>query len=115
MNRKKFISTLTLAFSGLGAAGHKPSANCLIKTKRICNVCKYNLGRNIYFEKGVKDVEVDWVKETIKIVYDSTRTNAEKLKQFIVSIGYDADELKANIKKREILRPCCEDTITICK
>jgi copper chaperone CopZ len=115
MNRKAFISTLTLTLSGLLASGNERPLSCTIKTRRICNICKYKLGKSIYFEKGVKDVEVDWVKETIKISYDATRTTLEKLKQYIVSIGYDADELKADIKKREILRACCESNITICK
>ena len=115
MNRKKFISTLTLSLSGFLGLANKAPADCTVKTRRICNICKYNLGRSIFFEKGVKDVQVDWVKETIKIFYDDSKTNPEKLKQYIVSIGYDADELRANIKKREILRYCCESNITICK
>ncbi|GAB3505997.1 heavy-metal-associated domain-containing protein [Emticicia fontis] len=115
MNRKKFISTLTFNLSGLLVLENEKPSNCIIKTKRICNICQFKLGKSIYFEKGVKDVKVDWVKETIKISYDATKTSPEKLKQYIISIGYDADELKANVKKREILRYCCESNITICK
>lgn len=115
MNRKKFLSTFTLALSDLLVLGHEKPVSCIIRTNRICNICKHNLGKSIFFEKGVKDVEVDWVKETIKISYDATKTNPGKLKKYIVSIGYDADELKADVKKREILRYCCESNITICK
>ncbi len=115
MKRKEFISTLTLTLSGLLARGNDKPASCTIRTRRICNICKHKLGRNIYFEKGVKDVEVDWVAETIRISYDAARTTPEKLKKYIASIGYDADELKADVRKREILRYCCETNITICK
>lgn len=115
MNRKKFISTFTFTLSGLLAVGNDKIPNCTIKTRRICNVCEHKLGKSIYFEKGVKDVKVDWIKETIQISYDASKTSPEKLKQYIVSIGYDADELKANVKKREILKFCCESEITICK
>jgi copper chaperone CopZ len=115
MNRKKFMTSLTLSISGLLGFKTGVITDCTIKTKRICNSCKHNLGRNIFFEKGVKDVHIDWVKETIKIFFDASKTNPEKLKQYIVSIGYDADEIKADIKKREILRYCCESNITICK
>ncbi|RFS17470.1 heavy-metal-associated domain-containing protein [Emticicia sp. C21] len=115
MNRKKFISTLTFNLSGLLTFGNDKFSDCIIKTRRICNICQFKLGKNIYFEKGVKDVKVDWIKDTIRISYDATKTNPEKLKQYIISIGYDADELKADVKKRELLRYCCESNITICK
>lgn len=109
MNRTEFISILSLTL-----AKGKPSS-CSIKTRRICNTCKHSLGRSIYFEKGVKNVEIDSMHETIRIFYDATKTNPEKLKKYIVSIGYDANELKADTKKRDIIRPCCESDITICK
>lgn len=115
MNRKKFIATLAFSLSGITGLGNGKPDDCMIKTRRICNICKYQLGRNIYFEKGVKDVHIDWLKETIRIFYDASKTSPEKLKKYIVSIGYDADELKANVKKREILKVCCESEMTICK
>jgi copper chaperone CopZ len=115
MNRKTFLSTITLTLSELLASGREKPVSCIIRTRRICNICKHNLGRSVFFEKGVKNVEVDWVNQTIRISYDRTKTTPEKLKKYIVSIGYDADELKADVKKREILRYCCESNITICK
>lgn len=96
MNREKFISTLTFTLSGLLVLGKDKPSECIIMTRRICNICQFKLGKSIYFEKGVKDVKVDWIKETITILYD-------------------ADELKADVKKREILRYCCKSNITICK
>jgi copper chaperone CopZ len=114
MNRKDFISTITLSLSSIYANAFDKSMECSIHTNRVCDRCKFNLGRNIVFERGVKDVVVDTTKKLITIKYDSSKTTPEKIKKYIVSIGYDADELKADIYKREFIRDCCIIDIKVC-
>lgn len=115
MNRKDFISTLTLSLSSICASAIEKPVASVVHTNRVCEKCKYNLGRNIVFEKGVRDVVVDVKKKLITIKYDSSKTNLANLKKYIASIGFDADELKADIYKRERLRDCCLMDSTICK
>lgn len=115
MNRKDFISTLTFSLSGICANVFDKPVSAVVHTNRVCEKCKYNLGRNIVFEKGVKDVIVDVEKKQIIIKFDSSKTNLANLKKYIASIGFDADELKADIYKRERLRDCCLMDTTICK
>jgi periplasmic mercuric ion binding protein len=115
MNRKDFISTLTLSLSSIYANAFDKPVSAVLHTNRLCEKCKYNLGRNIVFEKGVRNVVVDVEKKLITIKYDSSKTNLAKLKKYIASIGFDADELKADMYKRERLRDCCLIDTTICK
>lgn len=115
MNRKDFISTLTLSLSSICASAFDKPVSAVLHTNRVCEKCKYNLGRNIVFEKGVRDVVVDVEKKLITIKYDSSKTNLANLKKYIASIGFDADELRADIYKRERLRDCCLMDSTICK
>lgn len=115
MNRKDFVSILTLSLSSICASAFEKPVASVVRTNRVCEKCKYNLGRNIVFEKGVRDVVVDVEKKLITIKYDSSKTNLANLKKYIVSIGFDADELKADIYKRERLRDCCLMDSTICK
>lgn len=115
MNRKDFISTITLSLSSICASVSDEPVFAVVHTNRVCEKCKYNLGRNIVFEKGVRDVVVDVEKKLITIKYDSSKTNLANLKKYIASIGFDADELKADIYKRERLRDCCLMDSTICK
>jgi periplasmic mercuric ion binding protein len=111
MNRKDFISAITFSLSSVF---DKP-LQCIIHTNRVCDRCKFNLGRNIVFERGVKDVVVDTTLKVIIIKYDSSKTTPELLKKYIVTIGFDADELKADVYKRERLRDCCLMDVKICK
>ncbi|GGD73969.1 hypothetical protein GCM10011514_42590 [Emticicia aquatilis] len=115
MNRKDFIATLTFSLSSICANASDKPVSAIVHTNRVCEKCKYNLGRNIVFEKGVKDVIVDVEKKQITIKYDASKTNFTNLKKYIASIGFDADELKADIYKRERLRDCCLMDTTICK
>lgn len=113
MNRQLFLSALVVSLSAWGNADNLKK--CSISTKRVCEKCKYGLGRNIYFEKGVKAVEIDPMQNTIIITFDTRKTTADKLKKYIVSIGFDADGQKADINKRELLLACCFADITICR
>jgi periplasmic mercuric ion binding protein len=111
MNRKDFISAITFSLSSV----FDKSLQCIIHTNRVCDRCKLNLGRNIVFERGVKDVLVNVEKKLITIKYDASKNTPEKLKKYIVSIGFDADEIKADIYKREIIRDCCLMDVKMCK
>jgi mercuric ion binding protein len=115
MNRKDFISMITISLSSICANASDKPVSAIVHTNRVCEKCKYNLGRNIVFEKGVKDVVVDVEKKLITIKYDSNKTNLVNLKKYIASIGFDADELKANVYKRERLRDCCLMDMKMCK
>lgn len=86
-----------------------------IQTNKICERCEQWLGKSIVLQKGVRDVEFDFLRQIIKIKYDSRKNTAESIRQFIVSIGYDAGSQKADIQKRKILRDCCFTTIPLCK
>jgi hypothetical protein len=86
-----------------------------IKTRKVCERCKFWLGKSIVMQKGVRNAVVDIKTQTIMIIYNAKKTSPDILRKYIVSIGYDADILKANIQKREILRDCCLMNITICK
>lgn len=115
MNREEFLSTLTLSLTSLCVLANEAPVKIEIKTRKVCERCKYWLGKSIVMQKGVRDAVIDLKNQTITITFNSQKTNAELLKKYIVSMGYDADVLKADIQKREILRDCCLMDITLCK
>lgn len=115
MNRASFIHALKASFLGIFTQKKDVFPILSIKTNKICERCENWLGKSIVFQKGIKDVEFDFEKQIILVKYDSRKTNADHIRQFIASIGYDADFLKADIQKREILRECCFTNIPLCK
>ena len=73
-----------------------------------CPACQQKIEKNIAFEKGVKDLEVDLENDLVTVTYKSSKTDIAKLQKGFEKIGYKAVELKA--------KGCCsEEASTECK
>jgi copper chaperone CopZ len=57
-----------------------------------CENCKARIEKNIGWEKGVKDLQVNLEKKTVKITYDPQKTTKEKLKKAIEKLEYSCEE-----------------------
>ena len=60
------------------------------------------------FEKGIKLATVDVAAKTVTVIYNSEKTNPETIRKAISNIGYDADDVPANIKAYQKLEDCCK-------
>lgn len=59
-----------------------------------CENCVKKVQENISFEKGVKDLEVSLEKQSVKIVYDASKTDETKLEAAIEKLGYEAEKVE---------------------
>lgn len=70
------------------------------KSSMHCLNCRNKLFEHLRFEKGVKDLEVDNVSNTVKVVFDSKKTNEETVKKSIEKAGFQANKItEADYKK----------------
>lgn len=65
-----------------------------------CISCQKKIEKNIAFEKGVKDLDVQLAENTVTVTYDDSKTDIAKLQKGFKKIGYDAVEIKA--------KTCCD-------
>ena len=79
-----------------------------IHTSSLCEMCKKTIEHDMSFEKGVKSTSLDIDTKTVTVVYNSGKTNPEKIRLALTKIGYDADSLKADPKAFEKLPDCCK-------
>ena len=79
-----------------------------IKTSAECEQCKNRIEKALIFEKGVKDVHVDYKTKIAMVIYNKEKTNPEKIRTVISKIGYDADDVKAEEKAYKKLPECCK-------
>ena len=79
-----------------------------IKTSAICGMCKSRIERNLAFEKGVKEANLDVKSKIVTIKYNPAKTNVAKLKANISKTGYDADEVVADEVGYNKLPGCCK-------
>ena len=98
---RRRILALTLAAAAVlplaMAAGEKASVTFLVSMS--CENCKNRIEKNLAYEKGVKNLEVDLSKKTVTIEYDTEKTTPDNLKSAIQNLGYTATTFKPRAGK----------------
>lgn len=79
-----------------------------IKTSAICEMCKDAIEKNLVFERGVKEANLDLDTKIVTVVYNNKKTNPLAIRKSIVKTGYHADSLKRDPTAYENLPFCCK-------
>jgi len=58
-----------------------------------CKNCEISIFEHLRFEKGVKDLKIDHVSNTIRVVYADKRTSEDALKKSVEKKGYKAEKI----------------------
>lgn len=104
---------LLAATNSLFAQGEK-NDTIIVQTKTYCDHCKEcetcqpHIEKELNFTKGVKSFTVDVKSQTISVVYNPKKANAQSIRQAIANSGYDADEIAAEPNAVAKLDGCCQ-------
>ena len=105
----------TFLFSNtINAQAQKTVQTATIKTAIYCDHCKHcetcgdKFNQTLIKEKGVQMVVLDEKAMTIKVTYNTKKTDLAKIKTAISKLGYDADDVKAEPLAYEGLDDCCK-------
>ncbi|MEY4351408.1 MAG: hypothetical protein RL078_1485 [Bacteroidota bacterium] len=79
-----------------------------IQTSAQCGDCKERIESALNQAKGVVYAELNLETKVVEVKFKESKTNKETLKGVIVSIGYDADDQKANLDAQKALPRCCQ-------
>lgn len=111
----KSILIIVLLFSISNTAfAQKTNQKAVIKTVLHCDHCKQCETCGLKFKtemlkiNGVKMYHLDEKAMTFTVYYNSKKTDLQTIKVAISKLGYDADEVKAEIKAYESLDECCK-------
>ena len=111
---KTFVLAVSLFFFSNFVSAQKTTQKVVIKTFLHCDHCKEceTCGQKFKTEmlkiKGVKMYELDDKAMTFTIYYNSKKTTLQAIKKGISKLGYDADEVKADLEAYESLDGCCK-------
>ena len=86
-----------MAFAAPKMPAEQPAKATVVFTvnpEMHCQNCENKIKTNLRFEKGVSDITTDIKGKTVKIVYDTRKTDPEKLAAAFSKIGYQATEVK---------------------
>lgn len=116
----KTLQFFLIAFTALlfshntNAQQQKTVQTTTIKTTIYCDHCKQcetcgdKFNRTLLKEKGVQMVVLDEKAMTIKVTYNTKKTDLIKIKEAISKLGYDADDVKALPEAYAGLDGCCK-------
>jgi periplasmic mercuric ion binding protein len=110
----KTLKTLFLLFfiANIGFAGDNPQI-VKIKTSAVCGMCKRKIEKNLVFEKGIEDVNLDIPSKIVTVKFNSKKTSIAEIKKIIANTGYDADEVTSNPEAYEKLSSCCKKDLPV--
>lgn len=80
----------------------------VIKTSAQCDDCKERIEGALNYTKGVKFADLDLETKKVTVQFLTKKTSLETIKAIIAKIGYDADEVKADITAVQKLPKCCQ-------
>ena len=72
-----------------------------------CGMCKNRIETVATGSEGVQEAAYDLQAQSLRLVYDTKVTSANKVLKRIAAIGYDAGRFKAPKEVYEALEPCC--------
>ena len=80
-----------------------------IKTSAVCGMCKETIERNLTLTSGIKSAVLDLTDKVVMVTYNPKKINVEGIKSVISLSGYDADEVKKDLKAHADLPDCCKE------
>lgn len=104
---KTLLSLTLIMVAFLAKAQNADSVK--IKTSAICDMCKYTIEKDMAFEKGVTSAELDLDTKILYVVYNTKKTDPDKIRKRITLVGYHADDMKRDQTAYDKLPACCKD------
>ena len=104
---KKFVIIILLLTGSIAARAQVEKVN--IQTSAICEMCKYAIERDLAFEKGIKTADLDLETKVLTVKFSTKKTTADRIRERITKVGYNADSLQRDVKAYNALPGCCKD------
>jgi len=89
-----------------GTSDNKETAT--IKTNTECGMCKEKIEGKLNYEKGIVFAELNVPSKVVTVKFKSDVITLEQIRVIISDLGYDADEVKANLNAQNNLPACCK-------
>lgn len=85
------MAIMAVALTANAQAPKSDQVTVCFKTNMDCIDCEAPLNNYLKFEKGIKDLKVDFQTNTIKVVYKTGKNTPENLVKGIKKQGYEAN------------------------
>ena len=103
----KRISVI-VALLFIASIGFGQSKKAKIMTTAQCNMCKKKIETALNDLEGIEVAELDVTSKKLKVKYDSKKLSLQAIRERVASVGYQADDVKANEEAYNALPGCCQ-------
>ncbi len=92
----------------LTSFAQKKVQEVVIQTTAECGSCKERIESKLNYTKGIKFAELDVPSRELTVNFKATTISLKEIKEIVVALGYDADDIKANPQAYQALPACCK-------
>lgn len=82
-----------------------------LKTSAVCGMCKRKIEKNLAYETGIQEVNLDVATKVLTVTFDPKKTSLKTIKKIVSDTGYNADEVAANPASYDKLSGCCKKDV----
>tara|TARA_B100001142_G_scaffold254461_1_gene255451 strand:+ start:91 stop:399 length:309 start_codon:yes stop_codon:yes gene_type:complete len=93
----------------MSVSAQKKTLNIMTSAECVENCCKERIEEEMQFTRGVTAVNLDIKTQILTVTFKEKKVNADKIREIISKIGYDADDVKADNKAHNKLPSCCQN------
>jgi mercuric ion binding protein len=104
--KKIFIAVFSILT--INAWAQKETVQIITSAECVANCCKDRIEEEMQFTKGVTAVNLNVESQVLTVTFKTKKNSVENIRKIISSIGYDADDVRANESAHNALPNCCQ-------
>ncbi len=104
---KNIVLVIVFMVCSSTAFAQKKNAKASFKVDGVCMMCKKRIEKATLGMKGVKYAVWNVKTHDLNLIFDERKTSVAAIKQTVVGVGHDTEEIKATKEAYETLDPCC--------
>ena len=104
--KKIFIAVFSILT--INAWAQKETVQIITSAECVANCCKDRIEEEMQFTKGVTAVNLNVESKVLTVTFKTKKNSVENIRKIISSIGYDADDVRANESAHNALPNCCQ-------
>jgi len=104
--KKIFIAVFSILT--INAWAQKETVQIITSAECVANCCKDRIEQEMQFTKGVTSVNLNVESQVLTVTFKTKKNSVENIRKIISSIGYDADDVRANESAHNALPNCCQ-------
>ncbi|PVW17054.1 heavy-metal-associated domain-containing protein [Marixanthomonas spongiae] len=103
---KNVLTVLVLLVTTITFAQNK-NARASMEVDGVCGMCKERIEKASIKTKGVKSAIWDVKTHELQLIYNEKKTDLSSIKENILAVGHDVEDLRATDKAYNSLHDCC--------